>query len=325
MNFNAIPKWADKAQDFDFVQAYSWVKQKAVRYSIVVESVKLLAINTLLLTSLAIPSIPTIASRSIIGLLAYTGVESLPYWVDLFLKLKSDCEFAYKNDMKWLAFITGVKALVTLSNIGLTIGGFVAAIAGITGSLDLQKKMYKYMFPWATITLAASFVLLFAYVYLTREALKELKGCDELKFTPLLRAALDKDTAREAEEMINAMTAEERVKLKKTLEENLETQLKFAQGADLVLQIIGYGIMAVQKFYTPTSLVTAITNEIYSAGWTFKLFIATTLEVLQRKKMNQVFKECKEEREEASPQAEFRDYFKQNPHFAEHLRKVFAI
>lgn len=270
----------DKALNFAPVK---WIREKAARYSDLLQSIETLALNTLFLVSLIVPGVPTFLTQGTLVILSYTGVKGLPYWYDEFSKLCEDTQVAYKADMKLLACVTGIKALMTFSNMGLSIGGFAAAVAGLAGFVAAQGFIYSALMPIGIATIVVSVALLFAYIAISKKALAEVEEMKGFQLTPLIRASISKDILCELEKSLKRAESDEDLEiLRKLVQETLENDLKYVQAANISLQMIGFALMLVQKYFKPISIVSASINEFYSVGWTCKILGEKIYEYIQR-------------------------------------------
>lgn len=242
-----------------------WVIEKSTRYSDVVFSIKILALNTLLLGGLYFKQVPRQIPNGILVVLSYSGIEWLPYPLHLLVKVSKDAVLATQAHMYLVAAISYAKAIDTLLDISLTIGGFSAALLGLAGYAALQTALYSFMMPIGLISLAGKFILLLAYIELKRRAIKQVESSSEFKLTPLVRAALDKDNS--LDQLAKAGKTEIRAEVLKILKH----QFSHATKVDLVMQVAGYVCLAVQKFFPANSITNAAINEAYSIGWLAKL------------------------------------------------------
>lgn len=258
------------------VTCFSNSYEKVRRYSIIVTSVTLVALNALLFISEMDKAIPLIFSRFALLALSFVGLQSLPYWIDYVNKVFEDSRVAYLSDYKTLAFITALKALTTLTSIELIIGSAYAALLGAHGELWRQQELYNQLSTLGLGALGVSFFLLFAYFVLNKMALKEIEEMNPFEITPLQRAIIDKDTLRE---LLNTPTD---INLKEIVEQNIMTQLKYVQGADLLLQLFGFLLLFIEKWFTPDSKASSGINLTISTIWLAKLCREKWMESRQR-------------------------------------------
>lgn len=241
--------------------AYQFLK----RHGDIVNSVKILALNILNLCGLLFVSFPKWISKSALVVLAYAGVEWIPFSLDLLSKVKEDARLASMANMVFVALVTTYKALNIIVDTILIVGGFGASLLGLIGYTALQNAIYSFMLPWSLLSLAVSFGLLFAYIELKKRALKVVTDSPEFNLTPLVRAALDKTDIKEVE------ASENKPGIKEVIQKRLEERVLYDKTADLGLRMVGYLFMGVQKFFKPNELGSTLINTSYSAGWTGKL------------------------------------------------------
>ena len=246
------------------------------RYSIITSSIMVVALNALFLYSKLDSSAPLALSRWALLGLSFVGLQALPYWIHFAQKLYGDTKAAVIDCQLGLAFLTGLKGLYILSSIGLLVAGAWATYLGIHGDLQGQTDWYHAMVPVGLVSLGVNVVLLFAYMALNIKAISELEQQDEFKWTPLIRSVVDKDTLEEVLKHESTMT-------KEIILSNLTTQLKYVQGADLCLQMLGSGLQGVEIWCTPDSIVTASINLGVSVLWLAKLGCEKSQEILQRR------------------------------------------
>jgi hypothetical protein len=282
--------------------AYAY--QVTRRYSIVVSSVTLVALNALLFTAEISPSIPLVYSRVALLGLSFVGLIGIPYSLDLLNKVCEDTRAAFRESQKILMFVTSIKAFTLFCNIVLIGWGAWAALKGLNNDLYGQREAYEKMIPIGLLSLEVSFVLLFAYLILNRQALNQAESMNPFRITALIRSIIDKDTLAE----LTALSPEEQAESKAIIVNNLRTQLKYVQGADLLMQLLGFALMAVEKWYTPDSAVSSGINLGVSSLWCLKLAREKWLESSQRNAISEAFLSPEEWlRTESPPQEMWED------------------
>lgn len=268
--------------------AYAY--QVTRRYSIVVSSVTLVALNALLFISEIAPSVPLVYSRVALFGLSFVGLIGIPYSIDLLNKVWDDTRSAFRESQKILMVITSLKAFTLFCNVLLIGWGALAAVKGLNKDLYGQREAYEQMIPIGFLSLEISFILLLAYLILNRQALNQAESLEPFRITPLIRSIIDKDTLAE----LLALSEEEQEESKAIIVNNLKTQLKYVQGADLFMQFLGFALMAVEKWYTPDSAVSSGINLGISSLWLIKLVREKWLESSQRSALSEAFQSPEE-------------------------------
>lgn len=269
-----------------FENSLNWSFEKARRYSSVASSAMVVPLNLIFLVGKLSNKIPTVVTQGALVGLSFTAAVALPYMIDQGVKYVGDFNAAYKKDMWVLALCSGLKALETFTNCGLVVGGCGASLVGLFGYAALQTTLYSFMMPVATAALVITFVMMFAYIVLNKKALEELNAQETLEITPLIRAIMDKDTLKEVLSKMDAINPENEAEVLKTVKENLTTQLKYVQGADLALKLLGFPLLAIQKYFTPNSAVNPAINLVVSLVYFIKTFVEKKQEAGQRDSFN---------------------------------------
>lgn len=250
--------------------------QVVKRYSIITSSVSIVALDALLFASKVIPSMPLGYSRFALLGLSFAGLQAIPYWLHFIEKLLGDTAFALRERQFKLAILVSLKALMVFTNMGLILASAWAAWCGEKGDLTRQTELYHQMTPVGLASLALGLFLLFSYLALNIQALDEADTLEPYHLTALQRAVIDKDTL---EVMLKHPDPGA---LRETVIDNLKTQLKYVQGADLGFQILGFILQAFEKIATPDSAFTSGTNLLVSFGFFLKIAREKRQEYLQR-------------------------------------------
>lgn len=275
------------------------------RYSIVVSEVTLLALNILFLIGKEDERLPKEFSATLLTALSTFGVLSLPYSMDTIWKALQDTRFSFLAKSPLVCIAAGCKTLQSAVNVALTIGNFAAAIEGQMGLTHTQLKLYEEMIPWGEGSLATGLAITIIWLLMSQYAHRSLgrhleaEEADAIAATLMetahephpsaasIRFCMDKDTLWE---MVNQLkeNPSKAAEILTIAKDNLQTQVRVTFGGRLLLVIGGDILMAIEKAYTPNSLVSAAINCGVSVVYAIKICIEKGLEIAQRRKMTSV-------------------------------------
>lgn len=264
------------------------------RYSGMVSQALLLGLDTTFFVS-KVAYESTVSKESLVALSAL-GFIGLPYTVDLIRKTACDAHFGYKASNRIVAILAALRVIELMSNLGLMFCNFAAAVEGVQNEDEAQANIYKSItsFGEAIIVLGMGLNLAFMYVnYRTNKVLTKtdpqlvLEALEspniEIYNAASLRFCMDKDTlgvlltkikVKEYEGLMNIVLA------------NLKTEQKVHLAAKFGFSLLGDGMMAVEKYYTPNSVVSASLNLTAAVAFTVVSLIRYRLEYRQRSKIN---------------------------------------
>lgn len=278
-------------------RVWSWIKgafQWSRRYSIVATEVSLLALNIIFLIAKADKDAPEELGEVTLALLSTIGVVSLHYYIDVAWKSLQDTAFAFKHKSVPITLLAGTKTAQVANNVALTFGSFIAAMQGVAGDIDGQTLSYDRMILWGEISLGVGLSVTLLSLFTTWMAKKKIERGEidrDPKAIAFVRFSMDKDTLWHLIEKLKAMEPEEQEELTEVVEvvkNNINTQIKVTMGGHLALIIVGDVLQAVEKAYTPNSLVSAIINCGVSVAYAAKISIEKGIEYLQRKKLDEL-------------------------------------
>jgi hypothetical protein len=307
-NRETIPfiKQEDKQESVHENRCWSFAKNLfrfSRRYSIVATEVSLLALNVVFLIAKADKDAPKEMTEVTLAMLSTIGVLSLHYSIDVVWKSVQDTCFGYKVKNVPITMLAGVKTLQVANNVALTAGNFYAAIQGLAGDEHGQMRTYKNMILWGEISLGAGLAITLASLFTTWWTKRQIDAGEtehSEKSIANIRFCMDKDTLWHLVEILEKLDPEDReavVSAMKIVQNNVDTQLKVTLGGHLVLIIAGDILQAIEKAYTPNSLVSAIINCGVSTVYAAKISIEKGIEYYQRGKLDQL--EVEEERRES--------------------------
>lgn len=276
---------------------WKWLKSAfrvSRRYSVVASEVALLALNTILLVAKADKDAPVMLGEVTLALLSTVGVLSLHYYIDVVWKSSQDMVFAARHKNIPIMLLAGAKTVQVANNVALTAGNFVAAMQGVTGHVAAQSLTYRRMIVWGEVSLATGLGVTLLSL-LTTWIAKRKVAQGEIERDPravaFVRYAMDKDTLWHLIDKLKRMdpnNVEELGPLIKIIQNNIDTQIKVTTGGQIVLILAGDVLQAIEKAYTPNSLVSAIINCGVSLAYAAKFSIEKCIEHSQRKKIDEM-------------------------------------
>lgn len=278
-------------------RCWNWVKNSAKnafqfsrRYSIVATQVGILALDTVFLISKAEEDSPEKMGEIALILLSSMGILSLHYTADWIWKSVQDAKFALKMANKEIACLSTFKVVQNTSDGALVLGNFYAAMQGVTGHPDEQTAAYQNMILWGEISLASGLGLVLLSLYATYRTNKQLnEEVDDPKTAANIRFCMDKDTLWHLIQKLQNLKEEEQQELENILEivkKNIDTQLKVTMGGQLVLVVAGYVLQAIEKAYTPNSLVSAAIGFSVATAYAIRMCAEKAIEYVQRGKLD---------------------------------------
>lgn len=318
-----IPKTIEEKTSCSASSTFGWLGQKCVRFSRLTGQCLLFSLNATRFAGMICKKIPAIVTNSALTALNGVGFVFVPYNVDLVVKLFKDAYHGRESGYYTVTVLASLKGLEVLSNLGLVMAGFGASIEGLNGNDEEQKTIYRWMTPIGEASLVLGMGLTAAYMVMNHIALRRLKEVlatgqapqvikgfltsqnlspeteeqNSLIINPdkpmasLLRFCLDKDTLNQFLKEIVRVDVEDvecQESMLEVVRSNIETQQRINLGGQVVLIIIGDVLLAVEKYYTPTSFVSASINLGVSGAYTLKIIVETLREVGQRSSMTRI-------------------------------------
>lgn len=282
---------------------WHWMKnafQWSRRYSIVATEVSLLALNVVFLVAKADEDAPEKLGEVTLALLSTIGVLSLHYYIDVVWKSLQDTSFAYRQQSVPITLLAAAKTAQVANNVALTFGNFVAAMQGVTGDVEGQTLSYQRMILWGEVSLGIGLGITLLSLLATWKTKKKIES-GELERDPqaiaFVRFSMDKDTLWHLIDKLKRMDPQEQEELTQVVEvvkKNIDTQIKVTMGGNLVLILAGDVLQAIEKAYTPNSLVSAAINCGVSVAYAAKISIEKGIEYFQRKKLDELNEETDE-------------------------------
>lgn len=284
--------------------AFDWAR----KYSTQVQQGFIIASDLLLVVCKA-GNLPAKVTSSALTALNFVGLVNAGTVMDWSLKSAKDMRSGIRARSPVIAGISGLRCVEILSGLSLTLGSTAAAIMGYFNT-DKQTEMYESMIVWSEATLFLTAALEAAYIYLNRKALKSLseEHCvrrevlramddgmtqcnDEGRQAALIRAGMDKDTLRELIEGLKRVEVEgeEIASIFQVIEDNIRTEMKYDQAAQLAFTVAGYAAMAIEKYLTPNSLGSACINLFFATVEGATMLREATREAGQRKRFSEIF------------------------------------
>lgn len=266
-----------------------------VRGGLVCQQVATLALDTIYLAGKLTTKIPVYITKSALLGLSFTGLLSIQFQGSLIQKTFSDTKHGYKTGQKLIMVTSAIKTSYVTIGVLLTNANLAAAIAGLCGKDTLQMEIYKTMIPMGEATIGMQALLELVGLYLFRKILKQKKLDEEAfekalayldphkagwnKLASEIRFCMDKDTLND---LINNFS-EQRTPIQATYTaENIELRQRFALKGGILLSLIGYTLMGVEKYYTPNSIESAVINESVALLYALNVAIQLWREVPQR-------------------------------------------
>jgi hypothetical protein len=261
------------------------------RYSIVASEISLLVLNYLFLLAKSDSKAPEKLAPITLTLLGLISVLFLHYPIDVIYKRGQDVSFGIKKKnpaMATMAFLSGAQQV---NNIALTLSSFTAAVYGDAGDSEKQGAIYHDITKWGIASLGANFALTVAKLIITYTISKKLNSdeqssslTDEAKLSAWVRYCMDKDTLWD---LINQLEhGKNEGEVFKVVIDNIQTQVKVTLGGKLLLIIGGDVLQALEKYYTPNSIQSALINCGVSTAYAIKIVLEKTIEYRQRARLN---------------------------------------
>lgn len=283
-----------------------WAAQKCRRFSRLAAQTTLLTLDGLFFAGKVSDRVPPLVTRTTLVALNGVWLISFPYSGDLFCKVIGDGCQAQRAKTYAITLLAYLKALEIFSGMGLVLLNLSAAVLGLFDQEALQSTLYNGMIPVGEATLLLTMSLTLAYMVLNYLTLKKLNKAKEgenpleiateaLDFSengPLaaqIRACMDKDTFYQLREQVALCASiSQRGEILEVVRKNIETQQNINLSGQLALLLLGDLLMAVEKYYTPNSLVSATINLSVSSAYTVKILWETLREVTQRGELSYI-------------------------------------
>lgn len=285
-----------------------WIIQITRRYSRLIEQLCVIALDTLFFSGKVSSKIPQKVTQTTLLLLSGVGLLAIPFSVHYVIKSSKDFIFSCGARHRLVMVLSAAKTVEVATNLGLVVGGFSAALAGVEGAPRFQSGLYRGMVPIGEAVLALGVILLLSFMWMDRRVIRSLAperleesrphqlriafvgsasdiSRDVRKQAAEIRLCMDKDTLQELIDKLRYSEGRE-AELFQVVRSNVITQQRMNFGGHLVLIIAGYILMAVEKYFTPNSLVSASINLGISSLYTLKVVVETAREVQQRKKIS---------------------------------------
>lgn len=279
------------------------------KYSKQVQAGGIVLLDILFLAGKATTKIPEKVTLSALTALSFMGLVDTHTEADLAWKTLKDVQSCYRSRSWFAGGVSGLKLIEILSNFGLVFGGCTATVSGFRHT-EKEDEIYGQMVLWGEITLLISILLEACYIYLNKSALNTIKktsmehfpeillSLDSAKteanlFGPLaslIRCGMDKDTLRELIAALYLIRLDDDTvkEIVEVIQENIQTELKYDQIAQLLFTIAGYVALGVEKYYTPNSLQSACISLSFATGEAGILFREAFKEAGQRKRISVV-------------------------------------
>ncbi len=273
-----------------------WMWEKCRRFSFLGMQLGVLSLDAIFFAGKISSKIPEYITRASLTSLSVVGSLSLPTVVDLLYKTIRDALCGYNSKNTAVMIIAACKVIEIAGNLGLFAGGFAASIMGLFGAEALQGATYKTMMPISEVGIALSLALIAAYYVMNKRAkslisveiLDELKECHDNPAAANLRLCMDKDTLGHLIKNLILIPEDERGELLQVIEENIQTQIDYAQKAQLVLTLLNYLLLAIQRYFTINSVQGAAINLGAESLYCIKLLVELLKEVNQRHQITQI-------------------------------------
>lgn len=286
---------------------FSWLGEKTRRFSRLAGQGCLLGLDAVFFAGKMWSGVPAILTKTALTLLSGVGFISMPYTLDFMVKSCKDAIFGYRGGNYTVMLIAAAKVAELVSTVGLIVSSFAASVEGMRNETSIQDSLYKMMTPLGEATLALGIGLTVVYMYMNHRALKILEAGDLTDHRSLIdsltgqsdadasaaviRLSMDKDTLEHLLQLSKGLPQGDlnaKEELVKILEKNIKTQQVINLGGQCVLFIIGDILLAVEKWYTPNSLVSASINLGMASIYTAKILVENLREVDQRHQISMV-------------------------------------
>lgn len=301
-----------------------WLGIKCRRFTPLIQQAGILGLDAVFFAGKVSSKVSNTVTQSALTALNFMGFVSLPYVGHLILKTARDIRLGYKTENHTVVWMASLKLIELVNNLALLTFSFTAATKGMLGDEDTQNKMYVWMQPWGYAGISLSFLNYLTYLYRDTKTLNSIRAirllaedeqssyCVQIINTiaeikiensqqaylaAQIRFCMDKDTLGHLLTKVKLLKGENSRTKKEwvgVIQQNIETQLKVNLGPGLGLFIFGEGLLVVEKYYTPNSLVSASINLGAASAYTIKILIENLREVSQRHSIN-ALEEHKEE------------------------------
>jgi hypothetical protein len=279
----------------------SFCQRACIRAGNVIEDGAILALDTLFLAGKLLPSeVPEKVTQAALFGLSASSIIGFPFQCHVIKKTVEDLKHSFKTGERTVLAATTVKTAYVAASLLLGAGNFVAAIFGLFDQTTIQSDIYKAMIPagWVTIGLGATTTL--SYLYFFHKVLKQSPQLQEAALRFLERSSLeeglendrevmllasdirycmDKDTLRD---LLDNYDPEMGQIFREQVIKNIQTQRNIAAGGRIFLSMIGYGLMAAEKWFTPNSVEAAVINEVMALAYLADTTTHLCCEVPQR-------------------------------------------
>lgn len=274
------------------------------KYALLSQQAGIFGLNCVFLAGKAIPTFPVKLTKATLVALDIVGICAFPTYYDQMKKSTLDLVSSINTRQAGLAVISAGRVIETFSNLALSLGSLAAACAGYTGDEEGQQYAYNSMIVWGEVSLALTYSLDLAYIYINRKALAKiptilpeeglatLKSMDERRkpnaLSCHLRCCMDKDTLRKLLRVVKRINDENPVLTSMLLDivrRNVVTESRYDDCGQFVLNTMGLGCLVVYKYLTPNNLQAATLNTFLSGCWLVVAIIKTKKQIEQRDDM----------------------------------------
>lgn len=288
---------------------FSWANVKVRRFSQCLGQAFLYATNVAFFAGHVSNKVPKSVTKTSLLILSGIGFVPLPFTTHLLIKTGKDSLFAIKNKNLLVLFLSALRIMETVSNLALMSTSFAASILGMQGKEKQQADLYQNMIVWGETTIGVSIFLTVADMgvdFLVLRMLKKdppqpgihytvdaLGGCVVEAPTgyiaSMIRFSMDKDTLDKLLNTIKTeLNEEKRIELFNTVRSNIQLQQNVDLGGNLFITILNYVLMAIERKYTPNSLVSASLTLGTSTVASLRIAVETIREVKQRNRMEKI-------------------------------------
>lgn len=288
-----------------FHKAVLWTR----RYSDLWLQGGLLALDVAFLAEKLDSDTPEELVQATLATLSLIGILGIPFAVDYLRKLAKDTCFAKKNDSYALMVLSACKTTQLSATVLLTMGNFMAAVAGLVGQPTVQMELYSLMRWPGTVGIMAGTVLTLISIPIDRKTMKQLEGGiaselmegvrqqligmgdaeasrEQKQLASQIRFSMDKDTLAKLLQTLEEVPSEELQEKYQVIADNLKTQLYVNLGGKIFLILLGDALMVVERIATPNSLTSACINTGVAGLYTARLALEKLLECRQRDRID---------------------------------------
>ncbi|MFA6915552.1 MAG: hypothetical protein WC222_04085 [Parachlamydiales bacterium] len=289
--------------------AHTYLKEgrdQCRKYSLLTQQACVFGLNCVFLACKSLSNVPPKLTKATLVSLDIVGLCAFPTYFDQIKKSSLDTVSSIRTRQLKLTLISLGRVVETFSNIGLTCGSFAAAMAGYTGDEEGQQLAYNNMIIWGEISLALTYTLDLAYIYINRQALREIPLIsEEERFSILrsmddrrkpidlschLRCCMDKDTLRKLLKAVKRLEdeqAELTLLLMDVVRKNVITESRYDDCGQFILNTAGLGCMVIYKYLTPNNLEAAALSTFLSGCWLVVAIVKTSKQIGQRDDIEQ--------------------------------------